>query len=218
MLGCKKDDEFNNQHGKVKYIEGNIYKTVRIGKQVWFAENLRTTKYNDGSVIPTGHSQEQWRKLIIAAYAWYNDNDDIYKNAYGALYNWHAVNTGKLCPKGWRVPSERDWSTLLSGYIGGEFHAGGKLKSSRTTPEAHPRWTSPNTGAIDEYEFSMLPGGCRSALGSYFGIGDYGTWWSSSEIFFDDAYVIRAYYHSLNVGRIYLDKSYGFSVRCLKNN
>lgn len=160
--------------------DGNVYSTVVIGNQEWFAVNLKTTKYNNGTPIPNVTSNSDWGNLTTGAYAWYENNEATYKNAYGALYNWYAVNTGNLCPTGWRVPTDAEWTTLAN-YVGGESVAGGKLKSTRTAPDAHPRWESPNTGATDEYGFSALPGGYRSGSGGFSSIGGNGNWWSSTE-------------------------------------
>ncbi len=207
-------------------IEGNAYKTVKIGTQEWMAENLKTTKYNDGSDIATGHTAEQWSGLTTGAYAIYdhsrikglNSDDEVFE-AYGALYNWYAVETGNLCPAGWRVPTDEEWTTLTD-YLGED--AGGKLKSTRTSPDAHPRLESPNNAAIDEYGFSALPGGYRISNGSFTNLGYSGHWWSSSG---DDSRILTtfAWYRSMvfdssSVNRYSNNKRFGFSVRCVRYN
>ncbi len=107
-------------------IDGNIYKTVQIGTQTWMAENLKTTRYNDGSPIilgnggPAGYTK--WFDLQEGAYCWYDNDAKTYKDAYGAIYNWHAVGTGKLCPTGWHVPTYSEWTTLIT-FLGGEEEA-----------------------------------------------------------------------------------------------
>jgi uncharacterized protein (TIGR02145 family) len=128
-------------YGEVSDIDGNYYKTIQIGSQIWMAENLKTTRYNDGSNIPLVTDNTAWSNLTTPGYCWYNNDAATYKNVYGALYNWYAVNTGKLCPSGWHVPSEYEW-TLLVNYLGGVYAAGGKLKETGTT-----HWYSPNAGA-----------------------------------------------------------------------
>jgi uncharacterized protein (TIGR02145 family) len=169
------DPDPGSPYGTVSDVDGNNYNTVKIGDQIWMAENLKTTKYNDGVLIPnvTGF----WSDYTSGAYCWYNDDENTNKNTYGALYNWLAVNTGKLCPAGWHVPSKEDWM-LLAYYLGGPDLAGGKLKESGT---AH--WESPNTGATNITGFTALPGGMRedaSGFGIYFGsMGTTGLWWSS---------------------------------------
>lgn len=209
----------------VKDIEGSVYKTVKIGTQEWMAENLKTTKYNDGTAIPTEYSDEPWSGLTTGGYSFYpysqtkglNSDAEVIE-AYGALYNWYAVATGKLCPTGWRVPTDEDW-TALTDYAGEA--AGSKLKSTRTSPDAHPRMESPNTGATDEYGFSALPGGYRLSNGNYTNVGYSGHWWSSSS---DDTKLLTtfAWYRSMifdssSVNRYSNNKLFGFSVRCMKD-
>jgi len=239
---CKKDDDDKKDDDTkiVKDIDGNVYKTVIIGNQEWFAENLRTTKYNDGTMIPTGHSYWDWTLLTSGAYAicphskldGLNSDSEVLET-YGALYNWYAVNTGKLCPKGWRVPTDADWMQLIN-YFDPTFNpgnnfpilnyddrisyeTGGKLKSTRTDPVAHPRWKSPNTGATDEYGFSALPGGYRFSYdGDYHDI-DAGFWWSSSEVQ-GIPWFIYMEYLSGDLNRFYHSKINGLSVRCMRDN
>ncbi len=104
--------------GAVTYVDGNVYNIVIIGTHVWMKENLKTTKYNDGSNIPLVIDSTTWVNLTTPGYCWYNNDATSHKNTYGALYNWYAVNTGKLCPAGWYVPSDTEWQTLMN-YLGG---------------------------------------------------------------------------------------------------
>ena len=214
MSSCKKDEEDK----AVKDIDGNIYETVIIGNQEWFAGNLRTTNYNDGTPIPNITDSIEWNYLASGAYAWYNNDAATYKDAYGALYNWYAVETGKLCPKGWRVPSHADWTTLTD-YTGGISVAGGKLKSTRTEPDTQPRWDSPNTAATDKYGFSLLPNGRRSSSGgSFLSVGTHSYHWSSTEEgSFHNAWYWLFYYDKEFAGRYYVHKKFGFAVRCLRD-
>ena len=122
----------------VQDIDGNNYLTVTIGTQIWMAENLRTTKYNDGTAIPLVTDNTTWANLTTPAYCWYNNDAKTNGSTYGALYNWYSVNTKKLCPTGWHVPNDTEWTTLTT-YLGGTAVAGGKLKETGT---AH--WYSPN--------------------------------------------------------------------------
>ena len=125
-----------NQSGAtVADIDGNIYNTVKIGNQAWMAENLKTTKYNNGTEIPLIVDKPAWEALMTGGYCWYN-NEDVNKNIYGALYNWYAVNTGNLCPIGWHVPSYNEWD-ILAAYLGGVDIAGGKLKETELTIEQY---------------------------------------------------------------------------------
>ncbi len=142
--GCKKDNEnpVTPAAGTVTDNDGNVYHTVAIGKQVWMAEDLKTTKYNDGTPIPLVTDGTAWVNLNTPGCCWYNNDADTYKATYGALYNWYAVNTGKLAPAGWRVASDADWKTLemslgmtqtqadSTDYRGTD--EGGKLKESGT--------------------------------------------------------------------------------------
>jgi uncharacterized protein (TIGR02145 family) len=189
-------------------IDGNIYHTVRIGTQVWMKENLKTTRYNDGTAISTGLDNVAWQTTTNGAYAIYNNNA-ANNTTYGKLYNWYAVNTGKLAPTGWHVPTESEWAILYT-YLDGEPVAGGKMKSTSS-------WNSPNTGATNSSGFTGLPGGWRSSTGQYELIGDYGFWWSSTEI---DLNSVWRHYLSYNNSFLYRSswtKQHGFSVRCIKN-
>jgi hypothetical protein len=97
------------QTEKLVDIDNNTYKTVKVGKQLWMAENLKTTKYNDGTAIPLINNGSEWEKLAQPAFCWYDNDEKNNKNQYGGLYNWYAVETGKLCPVGWHVPSNKVW-------------------------------------------------------------------------------------------------------------
>ncbi len=191
-------------------IEGNIYKTVTIGTQVWMAENLKTTKYNDGFNIPMVTDNSIWINLVTPAYCWYNNDLTAFKNTYGALYNWYTVNTGKLCPTGWHIPSDTEWTSLTT-YLGGESIASGKLKEEGT---AH--WLSPNTGANNETGFSALPGGERE-IGGFTKVRERGNWWSSTEIGSASALYRVLKYNDNNLSRFNVGKTVGFSVRCVKD-
>ncbi len=123
--GCKK----GNDDSTVTDIDGNVYNTVVIGSQVWLQENLKTTKFKDGSAIPNVTSDSEWGSINTPGFCWYDNDQAANKNKYGALYNWHTVNTGKLCPEGWRVPTNADWTELID-ELGGETMAANKLKST----------------------------------------------------------------------------------------
>jgi uncharacterized protein (TIGR02145 family) len=203
--------------------DGNIYPTVIIGNQEWFAENLRTTRYNDNSPIPTGHSDQEWKELNTAAYTIYphseivglNSNAEVLE-AYGALYNWYAVETGKVCPDGWHVPTYEEWR-ILEVYAGGLSIAGGRLKSARTYPDEQPRWGIPNTGATDEYGFSALPGGYRHYDGTFYLTGEYCNFWSSSSVSMDESWGRRLSKDSGSLFQFFYSTKHGFSIRCVKD-
>ncbi|HNY56232.1 MAG TPA: FISUMP domain-containing protein, partial [Chitinophagales bacterium] len=159
--------------GTVNDIDGNTYNTVTIGTQCWMTENLKTSTYNDGTAILNETINTQWVNLTTGAYCYYNNNISN-KATYGTLYNWYAVNTGKLAPSGWHVPTEADWTTLIN-YLGGETVAGGKMK-------AITLWNSPNTAADNSSGFSGLPAGIRTQSGTYFDMGNEGNFWSATEV------------------------------------
>ena len=211
---CKKKEHSSNPtptSGTVKDVDGNVYHTVTIGTQVWMVENLKTTKYNDGTTIPLVTDSTAWPNLTTPGYCWYNNDEAAYKTTYGALYNWYTVNTGKLCPSGWHVPTDAEWTTLTT-YLGGESVAGGKLKETGTT-----HWQSPNEGATNERGFNALPAGSRDYSGTFGYVGTNGYWWSSSEYTASNAWYRSLYYYNISVLRFYTNKHYGFSVRCLRD-
>jgi len=188
--------------------DANTYGTVKIGTQVWMAENLKTTQYNNNTPIPLIEDNDEWLALSTPAYCWYNNEEATYKTIYGALYNWYALdattNGGKnVCPTDWHVPTETEWA-ILTTYLGS--FAGGRLKESGTT-----HWESPNIDAIDDSKFTALPGGVRWN-GSFYSIGITGFWWSST----DNIYVMLSNSDG-NASIVYDQKQHGFSVRCLKD-
>jgi uncharacterized protein (TIGR02145 family) len=196
-------------------IDGYVYRTVIIGNQQWMAENLKVTKYNDGTAIPNITDNTQWSQLSTGAWSYYN-NDAANNAKYGKLYNWYAVSpttngSKNVCPTGWHVPTDAEW-TVLTDYLGGESIAGGKMKEVGTTS-----WKSPNTEATNTSLFSALPGAYRLNNGYYYDIGNYGGWWSSSE---DNAGL--AWIRILNASNGYAasfdySKGNGLSVRCLRD-
>ena len=184
--------------------DGITYETIILGSQVWMAENLKTTHYNNGEPISTG-----WPSYD-GAYAVY-DNDPSNAETYGNLYNWYAVDDSRgVCPEGFHMPSDDEWQILID-YLGGYSVAGGKMKETGT---AH--WNSPNTGATNESGFTALPGGYRSSSSGYYSdMGDYGSFWSSTAINSNDALYRALHYLNPAVFRHNLNKRNGFSVRCL---
>jgi uncharacterized protein (TIGR02145 family) len=204
------------------------YKTVGIGTQCWMAENLRTRKYRDGTDIqfdasggPTGDGQGQtWGALTSGAHTLYaHDSTATPSNltSYGYLYNWYAVNnwypyndSRKLCPPGWDVPRDWEW-TILTTYLGGESVAGGKMKSTLL-------WNSPNTGADNSSGFSALPGGFRDNLGGFNSNSNSAFFWSNTE---GDSYGFWRRSLGIDNGSVFRDYSYvkrfGASVRCLRD-
>jgi uncharacterized protein (TIGR02145 family) len=202
-------------YGSVTDIDNNVYNTITIGSQVWMLENLKTTKYKNGVSIP--NVTTTWFFLQTPSYCWYNNNIS-YKNTYGALYNFYAVNTGNLAPTGWHVSTNSEWSVLIN-YLGGPSVASAKLREVGIS-----HWTAPNTGATNVSGFNALPGGYKAidGLGGiYFNsIKDWGYWWCSTINGSTNAnYRSLAYAGALNGendGSAY-PFNYGFSVRCVKN-
>ncbi len=232
ITGCIKKDDNNNNNGTetstVTDIDGNVYQTVKIGFQWWMAENLKTTKYNDGSnIIYPGQDTDAWYNNTTGAYAWYND-DTSNKDKYGALYNWFAVNTGKLCPAGWSVPTHSNWFNLtMHADTIGEGTVAGKLKSCRqeNSPQGgdcatneHPRWDENDLHyGTDLFGFKALPGGVRGYEGTYGNIGYRGQWWTSST---QDAGAPYSRYMEADSPSVTTHspfKQVGLSVRCIKN-
>src|SRR5690554_6599709 len=168
----------NVEYGSVTDLDGNVYATIQIGEQVWMAENLRTTKYNDGVSIPYVSDNDAWEALNSGAYS-INQGLSANEMIYGKLYNWYAVNTGKLCPIGWHIPSKEECDELRT-YLADNWlgnNAGGKMKSTGNTSDQTGLWFAPNEGATNECGFTGLPGG-RSGNRD---IGRFGHWWTSTE-------------------------------------
>jgi uncharacterized protein (TIGR02145 family) len=192
-------------------IDGNGYDTVHIGTQVWMKQNLNTSRYNNGSQIPNVTDNTTWASLSTGARCYYNNDSLTYANTYGTLYNWYTVNTGNLCPTGWHVPSDAEWTTLTT-YLGGENIAGGKLKEADL---AH--WNWPNLLATNETNFTALPGGYRGYSGTFVAIGYDGYWWSSTAYSSVGAWHMQMSFSS-NLAYIYnYGNTIGFNVRCLRD-
>jgi uncharacterized protein (TIGR02145 family) len=200
----------NLTYGTVTDMSGNIYKTIMIGTQTWMAENLRTSRFTDGTVMNLITDGPLWETSIEPAYCWYNNDIAIYKPIYGALYNWYAVNTGKLCPDGWRVPTDDDWTALTTS-LGADDIAGIKLTEAGT---AH--WQM-FTGASNDSGFTGLPGGSITD-GLFYNIGWAGEWWTSSASGSINAWDREMIHiNSGGIARNQAVKSTGLSVRCIKN-
>lgn len=196
---------------QLKDADGNVYTTVTIGTQVWMVENLKTTKYNDGTDIPLVSDAGAWAVLNAPGYCWYNNDEEANKPTYGALYHWLTGNIGKLCPAGWHVPTDSEWTTLTN-YLGGESISGSKLKEAGTN-----HWLTPNTGATNESGFTALPGGFRAIDGSFNNIGSNGYWDSGTEYNASNRYGREMHTDGSDVIRGPYGKRRGLSVRCLKN-
>ncbi|MEN6361028.1 MAG: fibrobacter succinogenes major paralogous domain-containing protein [Bacteroidales bacterium] len=207
-------------------IDDNVYHTVTIGTQVWMVENLKTTKYNDGTSIPLVSDGTAWSNLAIPGYCFYN-NDAANKSTYGALYNWFTVNTNKLAPTGWHVPTDAEWTTLENYLIANGFNYDGTTTGNKIAKSmaATSIWsTSINTGTIghdltknNSSGFTGFPGGFRTFNGAFGDVSYGGYWWSSTESSAGNAWIRILYYYDSNVYRLDNGEKYGFSVRCLQN-
>lgn len=199
------------QSQTVKDGDGNIYLTINIGKQVWIAENLKTTKLNDGTPIPLVTDDKKWKEIRTPAYCFFN-NEIKNKETYGALYNWYTVNTGKLCPKDWHVPSDKEWDVLVD-FLGGVRTAGDKLKEAGID-----HWQSVLSLATNDYDFTALPGGMRYFAGDFPIFGDtYAIWWTSTGYSVDQSVCRGLHDTSSQVFKASDNMRNGFSVRCIKD-
>ena len=209
--GTSYGNEITFTSGQLTDVDGNTYNVVTIGDQVWMKENLKVTKYKDATDIPLVTDGDTWFQTDDPGYSWYENDEATYAETYGAMYNWYTVSTGKLCPEGWHVPTDEEWTTLTD-YLGGEGVAGGKLKEAGTS-----HWESPNTDATNETGFTALPGGYRSNGGQFYALESQGNWWTSSED--DNVYVWgrRMDHSDAIVDRGHSNKNFGKSVRCIKD-
>jgi uncharacterized protein (TIGR02145 family) len=195
--------------------DGNIYNSVVIGTQVWLTENLKTTRYNNGDPIETTTPAD----LNIfdeynPPYQWAYEGLESNVAIFGRLYTWHAATDSRgVCPAGWHLPSDAEW-TVLTGFLGGESVAGGKLKEAGTS-----HWQDPNTGATNTTGFKGLPGGFRHYNGTFDFSGFNGYWWSSTLDNSGYAWTRILSYDSFDITRNnYLDPAMGASVRCLRDD
>jgi uncharacterized protein (TIGR02145 family) len=215
-------------------IDGNGYSTVIIGTQTWLSENLKTTKFNDGVEIPLTNDNQKWCENKTPAYCWYN-REISNKNLYGALYNWYTVNTDKLCPSGWHVPSDTEWTTLEIYLQNNGFNFDGTVDTDndRETNNkiakslaATTNWNSTfgegvigaDLSANNSTGFNAYPGGLRlDGTGSFMQLGLFGTWWSAGESNQDKAWYRILGFYNCFISRDDSNKTRGFSVRCLKD-
>jgi uncharacterized protein (TIGR02145 family) len=202
----------------VQDIDSNIYKVITIGDQEWMAEDLRTTKYNDGTAIANVTDAAEWVSLSSPAYCWYM-NDETHKIPNGALYNWYAVNTEKLCPVGWHVPGDSEWKTLEMALGMSKNDAdqdGWRGTNEGTKIKNTTGWVSGS--GTNESGFSAIAGGLRDwDDAAFYWLGYYSHWWSSTEGDSYTAWDRDVSYTSTSIFRYPNNKNYGMSVRCIKN-
>lgn len=210
-------------YGSVTDIEGNVYKTIDIGNQTWMAENLKTTRLNDNTEIPLETSNSNWASQRTPMYCWYEDNENIYRDIYGAYYSWYTVNTGKLCPSGWHVPSYDEWNTLdLEMGVPAEYldfggHRG-TTEGLKLMEASADNWiTEENLTGTNESGFTALPGGMRLGDGDFgFSEGWSASWWTSRS---EHGY---AFFHALyswlpEIFNGVDHPQFGRNVRCVKD-
>ncbi len=206
--GCRKQDK---PGVPLSDIEGNTYKTVKIGTQIWMAENLKTTILNDGTDIPLITDDNSWGNLSTPGFCWYNNDGASFKDTYGALYNGYTINTGKLCPAGWHVPEKEEWLELRD-FLGDSLKGGGNLKEAGT---AH--WLSPNKGADNSSGLTALGAGIRYFEGTFASILSYTCFWSATQSTNDDEWYTGLYFNDSAFSIDHRNKKIGFSVRCIKD-
>jgi uncharacterized protein (TIGR02145 family) len=192
--------------GVIDY-DGNAYKTIQIGTQIWMAENLKTVSLNDGTSIPNVPDAVEWGNLGTPGYCWYLNDEATYKNTYGALYNFKTVNTGKLCPSGWHVPLDSEWNTLIL-----TLDPNAQLYSDFMSGIAADK--------LNECGFSTQPGGCRInwCNGKFGDIGYKGYWWSSDTTYLAYLLIIQSSGVYKRMSRGSITEADGLSVRCVKDN
>jgi uncharacterized protein (TIGR02145 family) len=196
-------------YSTVTDIDGNVYKTVQIGNQVWMAENLKVTHYRNGDAIPEVTKNDQWDKLKTGAFCVFN-NDAANGRKYGKLYNWYAVSDYRdISPIGWHIPTYQEWEILVN-YLSGEESAGGKLKEAGTS-----HWQNPNKGANNSSGFKFLPAGFRHSYGKFSNIGCNGYLWNATKNDADTAWGYCLNYNNSKVSNYISFMSSGYSVRCI---
>jgi uncharacterized protein (TIGR02145 family) len=189
-------------------VDGNSYSSVKIGNQIWMVENLKVTHYRNGDDILNDFES------TIGAYCWYNNDKINNEGIYGALYNWYAVvDKRNICPSGWHVPTDEEWS-ILTDYLGGNDIAGGKMKE---TGNVH--WNvGGNIGATNESGFTALPGGHATNATYFYELNEAGYWWTATESTSNEAWNRYIFGKNDNMVRdMPWVKSKSFSVRCIKD-
>lgn len=210
-------------------IDGNVYNTIYIGTQLWIAENLKTTTYRNGTTIPLVTDNTTWSNLTTPAYCWYSNDPATYKAIYGALYNWYTVNTGNLCPTGWHVPTDAEWTTMENYLISNGYNYDGTTTDNKIAKSlaATTNWaSSTNPGAVGNTDyptkrnatgFTALPGGFRDLNGNFGNIDYTGYSWSATELGTLLVWSRYMFYDNVDLYRSYNGKQYGFSVRCVRD-
>jgi uncharacterized protein (TIGR02145 family) len=215
-------------NGIIEDIDGNVYKTIKIGTQVWMAENLNTTRYNDGTAIPLVTDSAAWSNLTTPGYIWHGNDSTANAMIYGTLYNYYVVadtNSLNVCPVGWHVPTDTTWSQLTNfliakgyGYGGSGIDIGKSMASTfRWESSATPGSVGNDQGTNNSSGLAVLPAGSRFYNGGFDNIGYTGYWWSSTESSTNNAMCRYLNYYAVEISKTGNKKKYGFSVRCLRD-
>jgi uncharacterized protein (TIGR02145 family) len=207
-FSCKKNKETSNL---LTDVDGNSYKTIKIGTQLWMAENLKTTKLNDGTPITLTSDASSWSNLTTGSFCWYNNDEASSKDAYGALYNGYTIATGLVCPTGWHVPEKTEW-LLLRDFLGDSLNAGGKMKEVGTL-----HWLSPNKDADNSSGFTATGAGLRYFEGTFSSVLTFSAIWTATESADSDLWYVALYYGDPSCTLNHRNKKHGFSVRCVKD-
>lgn len=230
LLNAQTDDKVLYSVGKDLTYHGHNYSTIILGNgQEWMAENLKTTQYNDGSLIPLLTDPALWAVnyntgATLPMMCWYdNEQDSFTANKFGALYNWYAINSSTngnkyVCPDGWHIPTDDEWTVLIN-YIDPDADGGNNMNraGAKMKTEGTQYWRSPNTDASNESGFSGLPGGSRGHYGSYLFIENDGRWWSSTEDGTSYAWYRYLGYDHASANRYSNNKTSALSVRCVRD-
>ena len=210
-----------SSNSTVTDIEGQVYKTVKIGKQVWMAENLKTSKYRDGSKIPQVIDAKSWEHANTGAWS-HVENNEKFNAVYGKLYNWYAVNDKKgLCPVGWAVPSDDDWKILESVYKMSdndldELEWRGTNQAIFLKDKGSTHWRENNSMSTNASGLSVLPAGSKRTLGQFFGLYSLAYLWAATEESQGSGWFRCFQDTKLNICREGIDKHFGLSVRCIQ--
>ena len=227
-FSCKKDKEapvITPETGTMTDVEGNVYKTVKIGNQWWMAENLKVKKFSNGNLITHLSSSQNWIADLPGYCAW-SDESNTTTNFPGLLYNWAVlVDSNNIAPEGWHIPTDAEWKALekelgmsvaesdLSGWRGNDEGEKLKIESPADWIQYGDVWSTNASG------FTARAGGCRLFDGSWAdpGLSHTGFWWTASEYNSSDAWYRYLDYKNSNIFRSASSKHYGFSIRCVKN-
>lgn len=231
-ISSSKTVNINVISNTVSDVDGNIYNAITIGTQIWLVENLKTTHYNDGTPIPHITDNTAWEALITPAYCWYNNDASTYKATYGALYNWYTVDSASngnknICPVGWHVPIDNEWTTLENYLISNGYNYDGTNTNNKIAKSlaAATNWlsaTAEGSPGNTDYPlfrnksgFTALPGGTRYSIGTFDNNSKLGYWWSATESNFSAAFNRAIYFNNSKVEKSMTGFVSGYSIRCI---